>query len=211
MASKEVKQRVRSSVLSRKLSVKTESKRDELFIDHVYKELNLLMETIMEKHDGCFPENRKKCHEIVDIGPMAFRILVKIHDAIYRRLRSTPTTSSAYLCCFKQEVQQEVFNVIWKQIIEQNSFGHTSTSTDACIQIVFEDKRKVVYMMNKVNDNGFYLEKSEIFKRKFEDGGVAEVLLSKDKPLTFKYSFKKEVLTVSFSYDYWNSFGVPQH
>ena len=197
-------------MLGWKLSIKTQSECDELFIDNVYKELETLMETVFKKHDGSTPKNRKKCHQIVDIFPMASRILVKIHEAINRRLRRTPTTSSPYFCSFKQEVQNEVFDCIWKQI-EQNGFGHSSTSTNSCVTVLFTDKRKAVYLMNTVNDNGIVLDKSMLFVKEFEDESVAEVLFSEDKPFTFKYSFKMEVLTISFHYGYWNSFGVPQH
>jgi hypothetical protein len=55
------------------------------------------------------------------------------------------------------------------------------------------------------------VDKTKLFRREFEDKGVAEVLFSKEKPLSFKYTLKRELLTMSFYYGYWNSFGVPQY
>lgn len=84
--------------------------------------------------------------------------------------------------------------MIWKHIIERNSFGHTSTSTKTSVTIVFNDKRKVIYMLNKANDIGHNLEKNDILKRKFEEGGSAEVIVSKDKPFTLNIALRKRPL-----------------
>jgi hypothetical protein len=111
-------------MLNWKLSIKCESEKDELFMGNVFRELGTLMESVLDKHDGSLPQNRKDYHQIIDVGPMATRILAKLHASVLRRLRSTPTTSSPYFCTFNHEVPKEVFEVILKGIIEQNAFGH---------------------------------------------------------------------------------------
>ena len=65
---------------------------------------------------------------------------MKLHEAIGHRLRSTPTTVTPWLCSFMREIPKEVFEVIWKRIIEH--------------KVVIMDKRKSIYVLNRMNDEG---------------------------------------------------------
>jgi len=167
------------------------------------------MEVVYTKCDESV--SRKECHPIVDIWPMTRRIIVKLHEGIYRRLRSTTTTASPYFCHFTREVSKEVFDIIWKGIIEHNSFGHNSTTTAACVTICITDKRKAIYVFNRMNDEEVKIEKNKLLKKEFDDNSIAEVLISKEQPMVMKYSKNNEMLAISFNYGYWNSFGIPQH
>lgn len=210
MASRELKQRVRSSMLNWKLSVKTKRKSEELFIDNVFRELGSLMETVISKYDGSLAKNRLPMHKVMDVSSMVAGILSKMHQCIVRRLRSTPTSSSPYYCRFTQEVPKELFDIILNQIIEHNSFGHTSKSTRSVSTVEISDRRKAVYLINRM-DEVSTVDESNLFRKQFENKGRAEVLFSKEKPLTLKYSYNSEILNISFHYGYWNSHGIPQH
>ena len=62
-----------------------------------------------------------------------------------------------------------------------------------------------------MNQDGIVTEKAKLLKKEFRDGGVAEVLISEIQPFILKYSLNTEVLSISYFYGFWNSFGVPQH
>ena len=179
-------------------------KSEELFIDNVFNEL------VMSKYDGSLAKNRFPMHKVIDVSSMVARILSKMHKCIVRRLRSTPTSSSPYYCRFTQEVPQEVFDIILNQIIEHNSFGHTTKSTRSVSTVQINDRRKAVYLMKRM-DEVCSVDESNLFRKQFEDKGKAEVLFSKGKPLTLKYNYNSEILNISFYYGYWNSHGIPQH
>lgn len=205
----DIKREIRAKLFGLKSSVKKRGKKDEKFAEDVFKELDGLMETVFEKHSELI--THKECHEIVDMWPMTRRFLQKLHEGIYRRLRSTPTSSSPYYCSFTREVPKEIFNIMWKRIINNNSFGNTVNKTPCRITITITDKRKAVYLFNRMNKDGIIIEKEKLLKREFPDSGVAEVLISQTQPLIMKFSLNTEVLSLNYSYGYWNSFGVPQH
>ena len=92
MAALHLKREIRAKMLGMKVFLFKRSKNDEKFVDDVFKEFSVLMETVFEKHDGLLAH--VECHEIVDIWPMTRRCLQKLHESILRRLRSTPTSSS---------------------------------------------------------------------------------------------------------------------
>ena len=204
-----LKHRIRSSVLNWKLSIETDGKKDNSFKEDVFKELDCLIESIFKKHDGSV--RRSNCHPIVDIWPMTARIIFKLHASICGRLRATPVTASPYCCSFTREVLQEVFGIISTNIINHNSFGHTSRSTPARVTISIHDKRKAIYLFNHMNDEGVKVEKDDLLKKVFADESCAKVLVSKEQPMILRYSKNSETLTISCHYGVWNSFQIAQH
>ena len=184
MAALHLKREIRAKMLGMKVFLFKRSKNDEKFVDDVFKEFSVLMETVLEKHDGLLAH--VECHEIVDIWPMTRRCLQKLHESILRRLQSTPTSSSPYCCSFTREVPKEIFNLIWKRIISNNSFGHTVNITPCRITVTITDKRKVTYLFNRMNQDGIITEKAKLLKKEFRDGGVAEVLISETHPFILK-------------------------
>ena len=176
---------------------------------NVFGELDGLMAAVCRKHDGSV--RHKDCHPIVDIWPTVERTLMKLHEAIGRRLRSTPTTVSPWLCSFTREIPKEVFEVIWKRTIEHNGFGHNTTETAARIKVLITDKRKSIYVFNRMNDEGVLVKKGLLLKKTFAGKGSAEVIVSSEKPMTFSYNKNSEVLSLTCHYGFWNSYGIPQH
>ena len=157
MAALHLKHEIRAKMLGMKVSLTERGKKDKKFVDDVFKEFSVLMETVFEKHDGLLTHT--ECHEIVDIWPMTRRCLQKLHQSILRRLRSTPTSPSPYYCSFTREVPKEVFNIIWKRIICNYSFGHTVNITTCRITATTSDKRKATYLFNRMNQDGIVTEK----------------------------------------------------
>ena len=178
------------------LSVRSDNERDELFKQKVYKELSSLMECVFKKHDRSF--RRSHCHLIVDIWPMTERIIFRLHQGIFRRLRATPVTASPYFFCFTREVSKEVFDVICKQIINHNSFGHTSTAAAARVSICITGRRKGVYLFNYMNDEGIMVDKCKLMKKELGDNSYAKVIISEEKPMTLKFSKNMETFAIFF-------------
>lgn len=110
-----------------------------------------------------------------------------------------------------REAPKEVFNIIWKQILEHNSFGHNSTETAACVRIEITDKRKAIYIFSRMNDEGVVVERAKLLKKEFPNKSIAEVLASKEHPFRLKYNKNSEIMIINFHCGYWNSYGVPQH
>ena len=210
MADTELKKEIRATVLKWKLGVKSRDKRQENIVNNVFNELEILSDVLFSKYSGSSYQN-KFCHRIVDLWPMTKRILEKLHSGIAVRLRKTPTTASPYFCKVDREVPREVFDIIWKEIVEHNGFGHEANQTTATVTIRITDRRKAVYIFNKMNSDGCIVEKAKLLRKYFDDESKAEVIITKEQPLIIKYRKNSEVLTLTFHYGYWNSFGIPQH
>ena len=73
-----------------------------------------------------------------------------------------------------------------KCIISNNSFGHTVNITSCCITVTITDKRKATYLFNLMNQDGIVTEKAKLLKKEFQDGGVAEVLISEHTNFYFE-------------------------
>lgn len=74
-----------------------------------------------------------------------------------------------------------------------------------------DNRQKKSCLHNKRMDEVCDVDKDQLFHKDYEDKGIAKVLFSEEQPLIFKYNINRELLTVSFHYGYWNSYGVPQH
>jgi len=163
-----VKHEIRSTILKWKLSVNNKDKRDELFTNNVFRELDNLMATVYSKYDGTY--SNQDCHNIVDVWPMTERTLTKMHESVMRRLRATPTTASPYFGQFSRDVPSEVFDTIREKVLERTSFGLVtvkSTANQVTLEIV--DKRKSVYLFNQMNAGGVVIEKRKLLTKSFPD------------------------------------------
>ena len=114
------------------------------------------------------------------------------------------------------DIPKEVFSVIFEEIIKHNNYGHKSKETAACIDVSVTKMKKAVYIFHHMNTDRDIIAKEDILKKKLKAKGddsleKCEVVVSSSTPLTFRYSKNMEVLSVHFSYGYWNAHGVPQH
>lgn len=116
----DLQQRIRSSMMNWKLSVKTKNKKEEKFNDNVFKELVYLTEVVFEKYSESSPEKQRQFQKIENIWPMTERSIKKIHIGIYRRIRSTPTTASPFICSFNIDIPKEVFRIV-ESILQRSS------------------------------------------------------------------------------------------
>ena len=209
MADSQLKHEIRATVLKWKLGVKARNDRQEKIVDNVFKELEHLSEVLFNKYSGSSGVNAE-CHRICDLWPMARRVLEWLRKGIITLLRSTPSLASPHFCKLSREIPMESFDLIWKEVIEHNNFGHEWTETRAVVTITITDRRKAKFIFNKINCYGVVVKKEELLRRKFSDQSVAEVT-TKEQPMVLRYRKNNEVLTLTFNYGYWNSVGIPQH
>jgi hypothetical protein len=60
------------------------------------------------------------------------------------------------------DVPQEVFDVIAEHIVRRNSFGHIYNEAAACITIEFTNRKKAVFVFDKINLEGTVCAKENI-------------------------------------------------
>jgi hypothetical protein len=82
---------------------------------------------------------------------MAERALFALHKAIVCRLRSSPSTVTPWFASFSRDILLEVFNLIFKKVIQHNSFGHAYTESPAIIKVIFTD------IFKRMNEDTFYI------------------------------------------------------
>lgn len=207
MAARLIEDKVRAKLLSCKLSIHCESEDEENILKHLFKEFDSLTEGIIEKQRN---SEVKEYNVLVDSWQMVKRMLCRLHEAIIKRLRSTPSLSNPWRSVFQKDIPVEVFDIIWK-IIKRNGFGHETFETKAKVNISIYDMRKAVYLFNYLNKDGVITEKCMLLKKDFKNGECASVIVSRDKPFCIHYNKNSEVLSISFSYGVWNHNGIPQH
>lgn len=209
MAPFDVKREIRAKLLGWNLSIQRRDQLDDKFIGDVFRDVESLMEMVFEKHEGS--PVIKECHKIIDLWPMTRRYLQSLHQRMYRRLRSKANTASPYFCSFSLEMPREVFDIIWKNIINKNSFGNTVNVTPVCVRITITDFRKAVYLFDHMNKDYSLINKEELLMKTYEDGGIAKVVISLSQPMVLMFRVNFDTLLVNYSYGYWNSHGIPQH
>ena len=182
-----------------------------------FAELNAAVEVIEEKFTTFSGRNRD-LQKLIPIQGMVVRTLKKVHEKIIRRLRTKPTIATPWRGDFTVDVPREVFDVIYQKIVKSNNFGHQSSEKPACTDIQITDRRKAVFVFNKMNHDGILVSRDHLLKKCLGNcaGDVhtverCEVVVCGEKPVRLKYHHNTEVLSVNFHYGYWNQFGVPQH
>ena len=185
-------------------------------ISSFFAELNAAVGVIEEKFTTYSGRNRD-LQKLIPIQGMVIRTLKKLHDKIIRRLRSKPTLATPWRGDFTIDLPREVFDVIYQKIVKSNNFGHQSRENAACTDIEITDRRKAVFVFNKMNQDGILVSCDFLLKKCFGNcaGDVhtverCEVVVCGEKPMRFKYYNNTDVLSVNFHYGYWNQFGVPQ-
>ena len=207
MAARILEEKVRAKLKSCKLFITTDSEEEEIILNNVFKEFDSLTERIIEKEKN---PAVKEYHELVSLWPMAKRTLSSLHEAIIKRLRASPSLSTPWRSCFQKDVPLEVFNIILK-ILKRNGFGQEITESKAKVNISIYDARKALYLFNFMNRDGVLKEKSKLLRKEFKTGECTSVVVAREKPFDLKYNKNSEVLSLSFSYGFWNSNGIPQH
>lgn len=116
------------------------------------------------------------------------------------------------------DVPQEVFDLIYRKIVHSNNFGHQSRERPACTDIEITDRRKAIFILNKLNQDGILISRDHLLRKYLGKcaGGVhalerCGVVVCGEKPMRFKYHYNTDVLSVNSHYSYCNQFGVPRH
>ena len=185
-------------------------------ISRFYKEIGEAMAILEDKYSSQPPVKRQRIQKLVGTRDMIVNTLRKIHLKICRRLRSSPSLATPWRGDFTMDIPKEVFSIIFEEIIEHNGYGHESKETAACIEVSVTEKKKAMFIFNHINTEEDIKAKDEMLQKKLKSKGEnslekCEIVVSEITPLKFKYSKNTEVLSVQFSYGYWNSHGVPQH
>lgn len=114
------------------------------------------------------------------------------------------------------DVPMEVFAIVSKNIVQHNNFGHKFHETNCCITIEFTDRRKAVFVFDRLNLEGILIPKKNLLVKYFhqekdESLERCEIVISSTKPMKLKFYKNTETLSDHFHYGYWNECGVTQH
>ena len=63
------------------------------------------------------------------------------------------------------DLLREVFDVIYQKIVNSNNFGHQSREKPACTDIEITDRRKAVFVFNKMNQDGILVSRDHLLKK----------------------------------------------
>lgn len=199
--------RIKSNILCQ-----TDNVAEMGIIPGYFRELRLLAEKQDEKYD---PTNRFRAAEaFVNTRQMVARLLQKLHVKIVRRLHPTPNLCNPWQCKFSHDVPLEIWDAVLNKGIGHNSIGHeVKTSSTGVFDI-----RKAKYVFNWQNTESPVVTKELLLKKQMIVGKEtrdnverAEVIVSRESPMVFKFNRNSEVLVVSFKYGHWNTFGIPVH
>lgn len=185
-------------------------------ISKFYMEISKAVAILEEKYTIQPPAKRHCIQKLVGTGDMVVNTLRKIHLKICRRLRSSPSLATPWRADFTMNIPKQVFSVIFEEIVKHNGYGHESKETTSLIEVSVTEKKKAIFIFNHINVKEDIIAKEELLQKKFKCKGEnslerCEIIVNKLTPLRFKYSKNTEVLSVNFSYGYWNKYGVPQH
>ena len=185
-------------------------------VSEFYTEISKAVAILEEKYTSEPPAKRQCIQKFVGTRDMVVNTLRKIHLKICRRLRSSPSLATPWRADFTMDIPKEVFSVIFEEIIKHNGYGHESKETTSLIEVSVNEKKKAIFIFNHINVKEDIIGKEELLQKKFKCKGEnalerCEIIVNKLTPLRFKYSKSTEVLSVHFSYGYWNKYGVQQH
>ena len=130
----------------------TENATDLRDISCFFAELDAAVGVIEEKFTTLSGRNRE-LQKLIPIQGMVIRTLKKLHEKITRRLRSKPTLATPWRGELTIDIPQEVFDLMYHKIVKSNNFGHQSREKPACTDIEITDRRKAVFVFNKMNQD----------------------------------------------------------
>ena len=149
---------------------------------------------------------------------MVINVLCKLHDRVNRRLRPTPRLADPWSEKISLDLPMELFAIIAKEIIEQNSHGHTmSRETGTTVTYTFSTFGEAKFVFARMNLDGVITQPEHLLKKQLssqsdpENLERVEVIVNADSPMVWKYHKSKEILFIKFKYGYWNRYGISQH
>ena len=172
-------------------------------LDQTFKALEKVAEAVVKGKYG--PLRYRHEHEISHVYPMLERIMIRAKNGINRRLTPRMSKLHPWMICFDVAMSQEVFNLLYKGIINRTSYGLDVLEKPGLVTRTFSNLRRVCALFNKFED-------CERFVKELRAGnGVVKLIVDDSKKGIMKYNFKQEILKLNSYYGYWNAFGIIQH
>lgn len=125
------------------------------------------------------------------------------NNGIYRRLTPRKSKLHPWRICFDVAMSSEVFNLLYKEIINCSSDGLDFLEKPGLLRIT--NLRKVCVLFNKFEDCGGFVNELGAGK------GLVKRIVDDNKKGIMRYNFKQEILKLEFYYGYWNAFSIIKH
>ena len=129
---------------------------------------------------------------------------------ISRRMSANPKASNPWTIEVKRDLPQEIFQVLRKSVQGAPSAFGVSMEENV---VKYTHKNRLLRDFSKFSG----IPQSEVAKKlKKSFGGnrkgfKAEVLVSREKPFSIAYNFKRKQVTLACNYGCWNEFGYGFH
>ena len=139
----------------------------------MFTELDCLIEDVVKANYGSLQHHPK--YEQGKLYPMLERSMERAHCAIYRRPTAQMSKLHPWLICFEVAMPQEVFNLLYKTILGESSYG---LEMEECLHTVilrFMKLARLVALFNR------FIE-CKRFKKQLPGGkGHVEVIVDEEK------------------------------
>ena len=159
---------------------------------------------------------RRYRYELIQEFPILQRELGFWEKQLTSLMKPRPNMSKPWMLSFTRKLPDEVFSLL-KCLVKEGDVNaelketkHTWTCT-----IKTEDDLKELFKIainkDKLKKKKTEEEELQFLEKSFKQEGFSKVICNANKPFIIKYSFSKEVVTISCAYGCWNRFMVPQH
>ncbi|XP_074652023.1 uncharacterized protein LOC141906646 isoform X2 [Tubulanus polymorphus] len=142
--------------------------------------------------------------------PKALKELYHIHRTIVLSM-ITPniSKSQSFSNSFCRHVSVDVYNVI-KKLAEKDDRAETSDENCSISAIYLTSSPRLQVFFEEMGDM-YGLSNGPLLERFFRHGQLARVVATENLPFVIKYNKVRELLQVSYSYGFWDEYGMPQH
>lgn len=125
--------------------------------------------------------------------------MIRGKNGVYRRPTPRMSKLHPWMVCFDLAMSQEVFNLLYKEIINRTSYGLDVLENPGLATITFTNLRKVCALFSKFEDcEGFV---NELGARK----GVEKVIVDDSMKGIMRQNFQQEIFKLDFFYGDWNA------
>ena len=139
----------------------------------MFTELDCLIEDVVKANYGSLQHHPK--YEQGKLYPMLERSMERAHCAIYRRPTAQMSKLHPWLICFEVAMPQEVFNLLYKTILGESSYGLEMEECLHTVILIFTKLARLVVLFNR------FIE-CKRFKKQLPGGkGHVEVIVDEEK------------------------------
>ena len=120
--------------------------------------------------------------------PMLERSLERANRAINRRLTARMSKLHPWVICFEVAMPKEVFNLLYKTILGESSYGLKIEECPRTVTLRFTKLERLVALFNR------FIE-CKRFKKQLPGGkGHVQVIVDEENKSVFKYVIKEDIL-----------------